>query len=62
MGIATIMNAKKIILLASGKNKAEAIKHLIEGKEDKNWPVSFLKRHKNLIVIIDKDAARLLQG
>ena len=62
MGIATLMAAKKIILLASGKNKAEAIKHLIEGKKDKNWPVSFLKGHKNLIVIIDEDAARLLQG
>jgi len=60
MGIATIMGAKKIILLASGKSKAEAIKHLIEGKEDENWPVSFLRRHKNLVVIIDKEAAGLL--
>lgn len=60
MGIFNIMNARKIILLASGKNKAEAIKHLIEGKEDENWPVSFLRRHKNLVIIIDKEAASLL--
>jgi glucosamine-6-phosphate deaminase len=60
MGIATIMNAKKIILLASGKNKAEAIKHLIEGKEDENWPVSFLRRHKNFVVLTDKEAGSLL--
>jgi len=60
MGIATIMNAKKIILLASGRSKAEAIKRLIEGKEDEKWPVSFLKGHKNLVVIIDKEAGSLL--
>ncbi|MFH1710832.1 MAG: glucosamine-6-phosphate deaminase [Nanoarchaeota archaeon] len=60
MGISTILKAKKIILLASGKSKAEAIKHLIEGKEDENWPVSFLRGHKNLIVVIDKEAGSLL--
>lgn len=61
MGISSIMNAKKIILLASGKEKAEAIKHLVEGEEDEKWPVSLLKRHKNLVVVIDKEAASLLK-
>jgi len=54
MGIKTIISAKKIILLASGKDKAEAIKQLIKGKIDKKWPVSFLKKHRNLIVVVDK--------
>lgn len=61
MGIETIMSAKKLILLANGKNKALAIKHLVEGKIDKKWPVSFLRKHKNLVLIIDKDAARLIK-
>jgi glucosamine-6-phosphate deaminase len=54
MGINTIMNSKKIILLASGKEKKQAIKHLIRGKIDEKWPVSILKNHKNLIAILDK--------
>lgn len=60
-GISTIMSAKKIILLANGKDKAKAIKRLVEGPIDKDCPVSFLKKHKNLIVIIDKPAASLLK-
>jgi glucosamine-6-phosphate deaminase len=61
LGISTILSSKKIILLASGKNKAKAIKYLIEKPINKLYPVSFLKRHKNLIVIIDKQAASLLR-
>ncbi|MFA5259429.1 MAG: glucosamine-6-phosphate deaminase [Candidatus Pacearchaeota archaeon] len=60
MGISTILGAKKLILLANGKNKAEAIKHLVEGKPSCDWPVSFLRAHKNLVVILDKEAAGLL--
>lgn len=56
MGIGTILKAKKIILLASGRKKAEAIKHLIKDKPDSNWPVSYLRRHKDLIVIVDRGA------
>jgi glucosamine-6-phosphate deaminase len=60
IGIKTILSSKKIILLASGKSKADAIKHLIHGKPDKRYPVTFLKVHKNLIVIVDKGAGKLL--
>jgi glucosamine-6-phosphate deaminase len=60
IGISTIMNSKKILLLAFGKKKAKAIKKLVKGKPNKNCPVSFLKKHKNLIVIIDKKAGSLL--
>lgn len=60
VGIKTILSSKKIILLASGKNKAEAIKHLIKDKPNSDWPVTFLKKHKNLIVIIDRKAGCFL--
>jgi glucosamine-6-phosphate deaminase len=54
MGINTIMKSKKIILLASGNAKKEPIKHLIKGKINKDWPVSYLRKHKNLVLIADK--------
>src|SRR4030042_1527955 len=56
IGISTIMKSKKIILLASGKNKAEAIKCLIKCKPNSCCPISFLRKHQNLIVIADKRA------
>lgn len=56
MGIKTMMSAKKIILLASGKEKHSALKHLINGSVNEKFPVSILKRHKNLIVVADKKA------
>jgi len=56
MGIKTIMNSKKIILLASGKEKRKAVNHLIHGKITKEWPDSILKKHKNFTLIADKAA------
>jgi glucosamine-6-phosphate deaminase len=60
MGISTILSSKKIIILASGKEKAVAVKDLILGEIDKNLPASFLKKSKNIILIIDKEACSLL--
>jgi glucosamine-6-phosphate deaminase len=60
MGISTILKSKKIILLASGKKKAKAIRGLIKGKMNKNLPASFLRKHKNIFVIIDGKAGSLL--
>jgi glucosamine-6-phosphate deaminase len=54
MGIGTIMRAKKIILLVSGKEKVRAINCLLKCKPNKCCPVSFLKKHKNLIIIDEK--------
>lgn len=60
MGISTIIKSKKIILLASGKKKAKAVFGLVKGKIDKNLPASFLRKNKNLIIIIDREASSLL--
>ena len=56
MGIDTILRSKKIILMASGNAKREAIRHLIDGKISSKWPVSFLKKHRNLILVVDEKA------
>ncbi|WP_188623490.1 glucosamine-6-phosphate deaminase [Caldalkalibacillus thermarum] len=61
MGIATILEADEIILLASGPKKAEAVYHLIEGhKVTEQWPVTALKRHDRVTVFLDREAAALL--
>ncbi len=60
MGVKTIMQAKTILLIASGKSKAEAIKGLVEGKISENLPASVLQNHQDVILVIDEDAASLL--
>jgi glucosamine-6-phosphate deaminase len=60
VGISTILKSKKILLLASGEEKSQPVKELIKGRINKKLPASLLKKHKNLIVIIDKKAGSLL--
>ncbi|MGG3571536.1 glucosamine-6-phosphate deaminase [Bacillus gobiensis] len=60
MGIESILNSKRIILLASGKKKASAVKRLIEGTVDESFPASALHLHPNTTIFIDRDAASLL--
>ncbi len=60
LGIKNILSAKKILLLASGKSKAKALKSMLKGKVNKTCPASFLKKHKQLILIIDKNAGSLI--
>ena len=60
MGIKTIMNSKKIILLANGINKAEAIERAVKGKIDPKVPASILQLHNDVTIILDKEAASSL--
>jgi len=60
VGMATILKAEKIILLASGKNKAEAVKNTVNGFVDTMIPASFLQTHPCITMIIDEEAAILL--
>ncbi len=61
MGIGTIMKAKQIILLASGKEKAQAIKSTIESAVSVDVPSSFLQKHNDVTIIADEEAASLLK-
>lgn len=60
MGLGMIMKAKKIILLASGKNKANAIKETLKGYLTTEIPSTVLMLHKDVTLIIDKEAASLI--
>ncbi|MFQ6615591.1 MAG: glucosamine-6-phosphate deaminase [Fidelibacterota bacterium] len=62
MGIGTIMDAREVILLASGKEKAEAVEFSVEGPITAMCPASMLQMHRKAIVIIDKEAATELTG
>ena len=55
MGVGNIMKAKKIIVLANGKNKAEAVEKMINGKVAASNPASILQLHRDVTLIIDKD-------
>lgn len=60
MGLKDIMMAK-VILLAFGKNKAEAINTLVNGKKSEDCPATILQDHPNLTLYLDEDAASLLK-
>jgi glucosamine-6-phosphate deaminase len=57
MGIGTILEAKRILLLASGKNKADAIARAIEGPITSTITASALQLHQDVTVILDEEAA-----
>lgn len=60
MGIATLKRAKKIVLVAAGENKADAIYGMIKGEMTTDLPASALQDHGNVVVILDKAAASKL--
>lgn len=60
MGTGTIFKSKKIILMASGEGKAEAIYNTIHGNVSPEIPSSILQFHDDVVLIVDKDAASKL--
>lgn len=59
MGLKSIMNARKIVLIATGKNKAEAVRNLIRGTICKKVPCSILQNHPDVTIYVDEDAYSL---
>ena len=60
MGIRQIMQAKKILILASGANKAEAVYKSLKGEVTEKVPASVLQLHADCILIADEAAAKKL--
>ena len=60
MGINEILNAKRILLLATGESKAQAVYDMIMGRDDTSCPATALRKHPDVTVILDKEAASLL--
>ena len=61
MGIKSIMQCRSVMILASGGSKADAIKKALEGPITPELPASVLQLHRDLIVIVDEEAASLLE-
>jgi glucosamine-6-phosphate deaminase len=57
VGMATISEAREVLLLASGTNKAGAIAAALEGEVSESMPASMLKRHQSAVLFLDADAA-----
>lgn len=57
MGIASIMDAREIVLLATGAAKAAAVRQSIEGPVASMWPASALQMHERVTVLLDTAAA-----
>ncbi len=60
MGLASIMRAKKIIVIATGENKAEAVYGMLKGPKTTDCPSSILQDHPDVTVLLDKAAASKL--
>lgn len=60
MGIGTIMEARELILLASGEQKADAVKAAVEGPITAIVPASIMQMHRRAYVIVDQPAASKL--
>lgn len=61
MGVGTIMDAKELLLLASGAGKADAIAATCEGPITAMWPATIVQMHRNATVVVDKAAASKLK-
>ncbi|MDU2622090.1 MAG: glucosamine-6-phosphate deaminase, partial [Streptococcus lutetiensis] len=57
MGIKSICSAKMVVLMAYGKDKADAINQMLNGPVSEELPASVLQHHPNLVVIVDEAAA-----
>ncbi|MBR5491246.1 MAG: glucosamine-6-phosphate deaminase, partial [Oscillospiraceae bacterium] len=56
VGVGTVCDAKQVLLLISGHNKARALRHCVEGGVDHAWTISALQLHPDGIVACDEAA------
>lgn len=59
-GIGSIMKARAIMLIATGADKAEAVKAMVKGPVTPQCPASILQFHPNVTILVDEAAAALL--
>ena len=62
MGIGDIMNAKKILLIATGESKANAVFKMVKGEVTPQCPASILQTHPDATIFVDKESAKLLNS
>src|SRR5262245_7483791 len=60
MGMATILHARRIVLIATGKSKARCVERMVHGPIDTRMPASFLQLHRDVELALDRPAAERL--
>jgi glucosamine-6-phosphate deaminase len=60
-GLGTIMQARHVVLVATGTAKAESVQHMVEGAVSALWPATILQHHPHVTVLVDDAAASRLQ-
>ncbi|MCJ1696966.1 glucosamine-6-phosphate deaminase [Rathayibacter caricis] len=56
-GVATILSARELLLVATGAGKAEAVAAALQGPIDERMPASFVREHPRVTVLLDRAAA-----
>ncbi len=56
VGVGTIMDARSVMLLVNGHNKARALQHGVEGGVSQMWTISALQLHPHALIVADEDA------
>ncbi|MCI9890083.1 glucosamine-6-phosphate deaminase [Micrococcales bacterium 31B] len=59
-GIGTIMDARHLLLVATGEAKADAVRELVEGAVSARWPCTIMQHHPHVTVLLDEAAAAKL--
>lgn len=57
VGLGTLRAARRIMVMATGESKVEAVRRLVHGREDPQWPCTFLRTHASIDVLLDRAAA-----
>lgn len=55
-GVATIMRAKRVLVVATGEAKKLPLTHLLTGEVSSEWPITYLREHPDLVVLADQAA------
>lgn len=59
-GLGTIMEARELLMVVTGANKAEAVKEMVEGAVSAHWPATIMQFHPQAFVLLDEAAASQL--
>ena len=61
VGVGTVMDAKEVLIIITGYNKARAVREVVEGSISHMWTVSMLQMHQKGIIVCDEPATMELQ-
>ena len=56
VGVGTVMDAKEVMIMVNGHNKARALRHGVEEPVNHMWTISCLQQHPHAIIVCDEDA------